>query len=243
MGGRAVAVPSRESVEFGRHELGAISEVQVLRITNLGTAPLVIDRVSIAGDGREEFRIVSASYAGVVIYPGSGCFIWLRFSPRGEGRRRAELVIESNGAERRLRVGLSGFSPAAELICADDGEAWLRLQELIALPFDIRVTGRALAPTVSELDGSGSDGTSRCFRVEVPVLLTVEAARGAGEEPLVATCRFTLTERICVEPTAPASTRCSVRTTPYSITALQRLQLALPINLGAELDWRLLALQ
>lgn len=227
----AIPVPSRDCVEFGRQEQGTRSEVQVLQITNLGTAPLVINRVRIIGDAPEDFRILCASYAGVEIYPGSGCSIRLQFSPTGPGRRRAALWIESNGLGGSQRVELSGFAPAAELICADDGEAWLRWQEQVTLPVSFRVTARAMEPAVSELDPSGTDGSSRCFLVEVPVLLQVVAKTGCSEEPLLAERRFTVSEWICVEASGLGAAS-------HHITVLQRLRLALPVSIDAELDWR-----
>jgi hypothetical protein len=92
-------------VDFGDLVVGRQSSARV-RISNAGSAPLVIQYTAIVGVFQEEF---GESQECPALSPGSFCEVTVTFAPSREGDKRAGLQIRSNDPNRkRVRVDLRG---------------------------------------------------------------------------------------------------------------------------------------
>jgi hypothetical protein len=100
-----VSLPDR--VEFGSQPLGVTGAVKTLTLTNTGTVPLRIDRISQGGIHRGEFALIADSRERV-LPPNGSRSLTLRFTPMAEGSRSAFLTIQSNAAESLHQVALVG---------------------------------------------------------------------------------------------------------------------------------------
>jgi hypothetical protein len=111
----AGVVASPASLGFGSQATGTIGAARTLTLTSSGDAPLVVDRVRVAGLNAEDFLNAADSCAGETIAPDATCTIKLRFAPSAEGSRSAVLKIFSNapGGELDVDLGGTGTAPAA----------------------------------------------------------------------------------------------------------------------------------
>src|ERR671914_1957902 len=108
----AGVVASPASLGFGSEATGTIGAARTLTLTSSGDAPLVVDRVRIAGSHAEDFLNAADSCAGETIAPDETCTIKLRFAPSAEGSRSAVLKVFSNAPGGELQVELSGTGTA-----------------------------------------------------------------------------------------------------------------------------------
>src|SRR5207244_3702631 len=86
---------SSGSLAFGEQPVGTASGAQTVTITNMGTAPLSIPAVSLAGDNPGEFAIGTA-VSGITLAPGESRALEVRFAPTRPGSRGALLVISDS---------------------------------------------------------------------------------------------------------------------------------------------------
>lgn len=103
----------------------------------------------------------------------------------------------------------------------------------IALPVEFHVVARCLQPKISLLDDkSQSEGCGNTSRkellVKIPVALQVIADTEGYDDPVVATCTFTVCEVVRLDDSTPE--------TDCVLTAVQRLRVALPIRYSADVD-------
>ena len=96
-------MPSPASLGFGIEATGTIGAARTLTLTSSGDAPLVVERVRVAGSHAEDFLNAADSCAGETIAPGATCTIKLRFAPSAQGSRSAVLKVFSNAPGRRAR--------------------------------------------------------------------------------------------------------------------------------------------
>jgi probable HAF family extracellular repeat protein len=97
--------PSSE-LTFGAVAVGTSFSLQVT-LTNRGTAPLHIDRLSIEGDASEEYRIPSGNGGGDVD-PGGTAVLNVEFRPKQNGVRGARLKITSSAPDSPHTLSLAG---------------------------------------------------------------------------------------------------------------------------------------
>jgi len=94
-GASATIAVSTTSVDFGTVALGSFSD-QTVRITNTGTAPLIINRQFITAGDSTQFSL--ARTAATTINPGLTDNIVVRFQPTSSGGKRSGLRIQSNAS-------------------------------------------------------------------------------------------------------------------------------------------------
>jgi outer membrane protein assembly factor BamB len=97
---------SPASVSFGSQLIGSMSAVQSIQVGNNGTAPLLIQSISLTGADAGEFRIVSGS--GGTVSEGGTRTLGLTFNPTAAGSRTAFLSISDNAAGSPHTVRLAG---------------------------------------------------------------------------------------------------------------------------------------
>ncbi|MCG8462678.1 MAG: choice-of-anchor D domain-containing protein [Holophagales bacterium] len=106
---------SPDLVDFGQVPLGQSTEKE-LRLANGGEADLVVDGMTLVGEGAGSFRIVDRGRCqGRPMPADTTCNLGLLFEPELAGRVEARLVLRSNGAEAERTVPLLALGVAPEL--------------------------------------------------------------------------------------------------------------------------------
>jgi len=95
-------------VDFGDQRLRVAGHTETIRVTNRGPSSLGIDAVALEGFHLDDFVVSESTCAGSLIESGGECLIEVRFAPKGEGPRSADLVITDNARDSPQRVTLSG---------------------------------------------------------------------------------------------------------------------------------------
>ena len=90
----------------GTQPLGAGSIEQVLTVSNNGSAPLIVDSITLSGDGRGDFVISDRCQAPIAA--GSSCELGVRFFPDAAGLSAAALSLHTNALTDPAPVALSG---------------------------------------------------------------------------------------------------------------------------------------
>jgi len=99
---------SPNSLTFTNQVVGSTSLSQTATLTNTGTASLLINAVSSAGDFLLNTTDTSCPYSGGFVGPGSSCSLDVSFAPTQLGARIGSLTISSNAAGSPQGVALSG---------------------------------------------------------------------------------------------------------------------------------------
>jgi HYDIN/CFA65/VesB family protein len=94
-------------LDFGRRELGRSGLAQTVRMSNVGTGPLVITTVRPAADA-PDFRVARETCTGRTVGPGADCEVVVEFTPRAIGVRSAALLLADNAAGSPHQVELRG---------------------------------------------------------------------------------------------------------------------------------------
>ncbi len=94
-------------VAFEPTRVGSVTSA-VVRVTNAGDAPLLVESAEI--EGGEEFEVSPARWIGVVELPaGEGRIVAVTYAPRDRGADEATLVLRTNAVDSpELRVPLTG---------------------------------------------------------------------------------------------------------------------------------------
>ena len=94
--------------DFGDQVIGTQSAAKTLTIFNVGTAPLSISSILLAGPNASEFA--TGGNCVTSVSPGGNCSMTIGFNPVGTGAKIAEIDITSNAADAAVgnRVQLSG---------------------------------------------------------------------------------------------------------------------------------------
>jgi hypothetical protein len=95
------------SLTFGGQQVGTRGEGQFISLTNVGLAQLIIERLSLMGDNRDDF-IITTHNCPIPLVPGDNCAIEIGFAPTSLGNRSARLRIDSNAINNPGRVLLNG---------------------------------------------------------------------------------------------------------------------------------------
>ena len=94
------------SLSFGTQKVGTTSSVKSVTLTNSGTTPLILGRLTSSGD----FSIISTTTctAGLSIAPAHTCRIDVKFAPKSKGTRFGSVAIKDNALFSPQNVLLSG---------------------------------------------------------------------------------------------------------------------------------------
>jgi FG-GAP-like repeat/Abnormal spindle-like microcephaly-assoc'd, ASPM-SPD-2-Hydin len=94
------------SINFGNQAVGSSSAVQVIGLTNSGTATLNISSISITGANSGDF--FQTNNCGGSVAAGASCNINETFKPTTSGIRKASVSISDNAAGSPQTVSLTG---------------------------------------------------------------------------------------------------------------------------------------
>jgi hypothetical protein len=98
-----------DPVDFGEVPVSTTSGVIPLKVSSVGTAPLVIQGIVIGGANPRDFPVADDDCSGRTLQPGSSCTVGLRFTPKAVGARSARLALTSNapGGPQAARAGFA----------------------------------------------------------------------------------------------------------------------------------------
>jgi hypothetical protein len=133
---------------FTSQTVGTTSQPQTLTLTNSGTMPLALDRISIA-PGTAAFSQTNACPQSLAA--GANCTVSVTFSPSTAGNQNAVLDVVTDGAT--ITVSLSGTTPITISFSANP------TRPTVGQPFTISWTATP-GTTCQSSGGAASDGWS-----------------------------------------------------------------------------------
>ncbi len=98
----------RTELAFGGQQVGGASDAGAVEVANLGSAPLEVARVRLAGDAAADFALRDGCSRRTVA-PGKTCRLEVTFRPRAAGDKEARLEIASDATAEPQTVALSGL--------------------------------------------------------------------------------------------------------------------------------------
>ena len=136
---------SPTSHDFGDVTVGSTSTAQTFIISNMGTADLAIDTISLTGTNTSEFFIQNNNCSAQTIAPSETCTVDVVFSPTSEGSKSANLSMPSNDpGTLTLEVPLSGTGVRAGVMPGDaNGDGNTNVQDVVCIINVILDTGTA----------------------------------------------------------------------------------------------------
>jgi hypothetical protein len=134
----AAATLSASSLTFGTQVVSKPGLSQQVTLTNSGSLPLSINRITTTGDFRQ------TSDCGTSLAEGSHCDISVGFRPTVKGSRSGFLNIKDNAADSPQRVALAGTGTVVELSTP-------------SLSFGTQTVGTASSPQTVALVNRGSE--------------------------------------------------------------------------------------
>ena len=171
--GQAAVVLEATTLDLGQVLIGR-SRTRDVALTNAGNAPLAIAELTISGRDARDFRISGRTDCSAEdrLRPGATCTLAVTFRPRGDGARRAELVIvhDAEGSPSGVQLRGAGRGQpalAVEPEALDFGE--LTVGEASEVETVTIANGGTAAFTLRSLELTGSAagdfelaGTSTC---------------------------------------------------------------------------------
>ena len=117
VGTRALAAVDPDPVDFGGWPVGTVSSPQVVTLTSVGSAPVSVSSVTLAGAHPDDFAILGDACSGQTLAALEGCAVTVRFTPSAAGARTAALVFTdtAEGSPRSVRLVGEGLVPIAEV--------------------------------------------------------------------------------------------------------------------------------
>ena len=97
---------SRKTLDFGIRPVGGQTPGVTLAIANNGEKNLAISKVSLAGEHKDDFTVISSTCDSLA--PKGMCEIVARFAPKAVGERTARLVVSAGGNGESLEVPMIG---------------------------------------------------------------------------------------------------------------------------------------
>ena len=96
------------SIAFGGQLVGTVSAAHFYKVTNAGTANLLVTGATVAGKNPGDYR-VHTSCAGAPVPPGGTCTVAVRFAPSSTSLRSATVAVSDNAPLSPQGVPVSGF--------------------------------------------------------------------------------------------------------------------------------------
>lgn len=97
---------------FGTQVVGTTSAAQTMKLTNKGSAQLVISKVTVTGDFQQ------TNTCGGGIAPGMSCILTVTFTPTAQGSRTGTITITDNAQPKTQTISLSGTGTVVKLSAA-----------------------------------------------------------------------------------------------------------------------------
>jgi VCBS repeat protein/centrosomal CEP192-like protein/ASPM-SPD-2-Hydin domain-containing protein len=101
-----VSLGGTTSISFGNQLVGSSSTVQMVTLSNTGTATLTISSIVITGTNSGDFS--ETNTCGNSVTAGANCSISVTFKPTATGARSASLTITDNASGSPQSVALTG---------------------------------------------------------------------------------------------------------------------------------------
>ena len=98
------------SISFGNQIVGTSSTVQMVSLTNTGTATLTISSIALTGANSGDFS--QTNTCGASVAAGANCSISVTFKPTASGARAASVTITDDASGSPQSVSLSGTGVA-----------------------------------------------------------------------------------------------------------------------------------
>src|SRR5207302_7744981 len=96
------------SIAFGGQLAGTVSGASFYKVTNVGSANLVVTGATVAGRNPGDFR-VHTGCAAAPVPPGGTCTVSVRFAPSSISLRTAMAAVTDNAPRSPQGVAVSGF--------------------------------------------------------------------------------------------------------------------------------------
>jgi hypothetical protein len=93
-------------VNFGNQKVGTRSEPVPVTLTNVGTTTVNISQIAFTGTDAEDFS--QTNNCGNSVPAGGGCAIKVRFKPKAQGHRSADLAVTDDGGGSPQKVPVVG---------------------------------------------------------------------------------------------------------------------------------------
>jgi hypothetical protein len=98
------------SISFGNQNVGTTSSVQMVSLSNTGTATLTISSIAVTGTNAGDFS--QTNTCGGSVAAGANCSISVRFKPTVTGNRSASVTITDDASGSPQSVSLTGTGTA-----------------------------------------------------------------------------------------------------------------------------------
>jgi hypothetical protein len=98
------------SISFGNQNVGTTSSVQMVSLSNPGTATLTISSIAVTGTNAGDFS--QTNTCGGSVAAGANCSISVRFKPTATGNRSASVTITDDASGSPQSVSLTGTGTA-----------------------------------------------------------------------------------------------------------------------------------
>ena len=98
---------STQAIVFaGTQPQGIASSEQLVTVGNTGSAPLIVDGVSLSGADPGDYLVSDRCRSPVA--PGASCVVGVRFDPHAQGASSAALTLHTNAVSQPAVVAISG---------------------------------------------------------------------------------------------------------------------------------------
>lgn len=98
------------SIGFGNQIVGTSSAIQMVSLTNTGTAALTISSIAVTGTNSGDFS--ETNTCGASVAAGANCSISITFKPTATGARAASVTVTDNASGSPQSVSLTGTGVA-----------------------------------------------------------------------------------------------------------------------------------
>ncbi|MCB9665507.1 MAG: choice-of-anchor D domain-containing protein [Alphaproteobacteria bacterium] len=149
------------SFAFGDHPVGCAS-VQRATVTNVGSAPLTVSRIDLAGEG--QISLVSVPALPLELAPGASKQFSVFFEPSWVGQHAATLSIDSNDPEGLVTVeATASSSPERQVVDRFGVPGTFPVDVMLAVDRSCSMgdqgedVGTAVGSLIDQLDAAGGD--------------------------------------------------------------------------------------
>jgi hypothetical protein len=96
------------AINFGNQTISIASGVQTANFSNTGTAPLVIQNITLGGANAPDYSRGGTCVPSATLNPGAACTISVTFTPLAIGARNASVSVTHNATGSPTALGLTG---------------------------------------------------------------------------------------------------------------------------------------